>query len=248
MKLYMNTVGPKEICSSVCRPLRKDINMTKKKTLLAACAALLLGGCFKTKITVNVNKDGTANGTMQLLVTETMLTMDGTPLEDAIEEMAEEYRAEYPDATVEVIQEGEPGSRYGGVQVNTMTIENAVITKEGNTIRVEIPIEQLQDEIESETSEESDDEDETASQTSISMLKQYGAEATLIVNMPAKAETNVGTVNGNQVTLDLLETYDTDRLIITCRVSPSPLLFVGIGAGVLAVIAVILILKNKKTV
>lgn len=209
------------------------------KTILAACAALMLSGCFKIRITMNVNKDATADGAMEVLLSESMFSMYGGDIEEGIDAFEAQYREQYPDAKIERLIEGEEGSRFGGVKVYELPIEDSKITKDGNTIRVEIPLGEMQAEIENES-------DMGMGKTSIDALKGYGAEALLTINMPGNAEANAGTVDGKTVTLDLLEKYDTDTLIITCKTGPSALLIAGISAAVLAVIALVLILRGKK--
>lgn len=209
------------------------------KTVLAACAALMLSGCFKIRITMNVNKDATADGAMEILLSESMFSMYGGDIEAGIDAFEAEYRKQYPDAKIERLIEGEGDSRFGGIKVYELPIEDTRITKDGNTIQVEIPLDEVQDEIESES-------DMGMGESSIDSLKEYGAEALLIINMPGKAVANAGTVDGKTVTLDLLQKYDTETLIITCKTGPSALLIAGICAAVLAVIAIVLILRGKK--
>ena len=209
------------------------------RTILAACAALLLSGCFKIRITMNVTKDATADGSMEVLFSESLLSMYGADLEAGINPLEEQYKEQFPDAQIDKISEGEEGSRFGGVKVSAMPIEDARITKEGNVVRVEIPLGELQNEIESES-------DMGMGKMTADALKGYGAEAVLKINMPGNAEANAGVVEGKTVTVDLLEKYDTDTLIITAKTGPSALMIGCICAAVLGALVIAMILYNNK--
>ena len=120
-----------------------------------------------------------------------------------------------------------------------MPIEDARITKEGNVVRVEIPLGELQNEIESES-------DMGMGKMTADALKGYGAEAVLKINMPGNAEANAGVVEGKTVTDDLLEKYETDTLIITAKTGPSALMIGCICAAVLGALVIAMILYNNK--
>ena len=70
------------------------------RTILAACAALLLSGCFKIRITMNVTKDATADGSMEVLFSESLLSMYGADLEAGIDTLEEQYKEQFPDAQI----------------------------------------------------------------------------------------------------------------------------------------------------
>ena len=217
----------------------KGIIMKKKfRTFFVACMAMLLSGCFKVRIVMDVHNDATATGSYSVLMTEQLLTTGGSTVEDALATQVEEVKKEYPDATVEIIREGEGENAYAGYKVSAIPIKDASITKDGNKITVEIPMNSVQNSIEEEAG--------LGNSGSIEALKQAGAESTLTINMPGNATANIGTVSGKTVTVDLLQNYDTDKLIVTCSTGLTPWLIVVIGAAVLAVVAAVLIVTNKK--
>lgn len=216
------------------------INMQKRiKALCAAALACLLTGCFKSRIVIDVTKDGTASGNVTLLMSVSMLTMDGTSVEDSMAEMEAQYREQYPDAKIEPYREGEGENEYAGVRINVIPVEGLDIKKEGRKITVTVPLSGVQDEIA--------DESGTAAQgTNISMLKNYGAEATITVNMPYKPTANYGTVTDNTVTVDLLSNSVKEPLVITCTAGPSPAVIAAIIAGVAVAIGLIAFFVSKK--
>lgn len=221
--------------------LPKGIEIMKKsiKVLCAAALACMLSGCFKSRIVIDVTKDGTASGNVTLMMSVSMLTMDGTSIEDAMAEMEAQYREEYPDAKIEPYREGEGESEYAGVRINVIPVEGLDIKKEGGKITVTVPLSGVQDEIA--------DESGAAEQgTNISMLKNYGAEATIRINMPYKPTANYGTVTDNTVVVDLLSDSVKEPLIITCSAGPSPALIAAIIAVVAVAIGLLAFFLSKK--
>lgn len=220
--------------------------MNKKiRTLCAAAAVLMLSGCFKTRMVIDVSKDGTASGSLTLLMSEAMLTMDGSTVEEALEEMKQNYADQAEDGKIETVREGEGENAYAGVKVSGVPLEegNYQLVKEGNKITLTIPLSEVTDEIVDEAGGEE-------SGMSAAMLKQAGAEATLTVNMPAKAESNLGTVNGNSVTVDLFSSQASGNLIVTCTLGASIWMIAAViaGAGLLIGVTAFLFTRKKQNI
>ena len=82
----------------------------------------------------------------------------------------------------------------------------------------------------------------------VSSLKQHGLELTMIVNMPGKAKSNVGTVNGKTVTIDLLEVPSdvTEFVISSGSGSVLPWIIGGCAVIVAAGAAFVAFMKLRK--
>ncbi|MBR3357734.1 MAG: hypothetical protein IKG46_07865 [Solobacterium sp.] len=179
---------------------------------LALCALLMLSGCIRLRITADVTEKGEVTGDMHLLVHPAALKMAGMDIDEAVRQLEEDYREQYPEAVIERISKTEDGTVMEGVAIHTIRREDihAEVTETGMT--VEFPIRSILDEV------------QRSANVSISTLKQYGSKAVLIINMPSPPQTNVGTVSGNTVTIDLLNIPDDiNDAVITCgTVSPQP--------------------------
>ena len=175
-------------------------------------ALLTLSGCIRLQITADVTEKGEVTGDMHLLVHPAALKMAGLDLDEAVSQLEKDYREQYPEAVIERISETEDGTVMEGVAIHTIRREDihAEVTETGMT--VEFPIRSILDEV------------QRSANVSIATLKQYGSKAVLIINMPAPPKTNVGTVSGNTVTIDLLNIPDDiNDAVITCgTVSPAP--------------------------
>ena len=179
---------------------------------LALAALLVLSGCIRLTITADVTDTGEVTGDMHLLVHPAALKMAGVDLDEAVSQLERDYREQYPEAVVERISEKEDGTVMEGVAIHTIRRKDihAEVTETGLT--VEFPIRTILDEV------------QKSANVSIATLKQYGSKAVLIINMPSPPTTNVGTVSGNTVTIDLLNIPDdiTDAVITCGTVTPVP--------------------------
>ena len=216
----------------------------KLKTVGVAALAVMMSGCFKTRIVIDVSRDATAGGSISLLMSEKMLTTGGTSVEEALEEMKQNYASEIKDREIVTIREGEGEDAYAGVKIIGMPLQEGdyTLVKEGNTITLSVPLGNVQDEIADETGGQS--------QMSPDALKELGAEATLTVNMPGKATSNIGTVNDKTVVVDLFSPDAAGTLVVTCKVGPSGWVIMAIivcAAMVLSIVGFI-ISRRKKTV
>ena len=96
----------------------KDKYEKKNQGTLRRGACMPAYRLLQTRIVIDVTKDGTASGNVTLLMSVSMLTMDGTSIEDSMAEMEAQYREQYPDAKIEPYREGEGENEYAGVRVN----------------------------------------------------------------------------------------------------------------------------------
>ena len=209
------------------------------KIIVTAMMAVLLSGCMKMRVGIDVSSDGTAKESLTILMQNSMLGTD-TDFDTALEEMKKSYQEQYPDQEVEIIKEGDGEEDYSGVCISGMDAEGLSITKEKGKITVELPVNNLQ-------SEMSDVFDYDTSQIDMSTLKEYGFEASVIVNMPSTPETNVGTVEGKQVTIDLLSLPgDVQSIVITCSSGLNLKPFLVGGIVIIAGLAAAFFMKNKK--
>ena len=215
--------------------------MKKVFRAIAACAmAVMLSGCMKIRVDMTVAKDGSVTQNMTFMMSESVLTLDGSDLEKAVESMKEDYIKEYPDAKVEAVTEGEGDDRFGGIKVTGLKNEEIKAVVEGNKMTLTLPLKDLVSEV---------DQAQELSQYGLQLkdLKEYGAEMTMSVTMPGKPETNAGTVTDKTVTVDMLELPEgVDTVTITCTLGPSLSTILLIGACVCFVIAVVMVLFKKK--
>ena len=213
----------------------------KLKTIGLAALAVMLSGCFKTRIVVDVSRDATASGSISLLMSEKMLTTSGSTVEEALEEMKENYASEIKDREIVTVREGEGEDAYAGVKIIGMPLQEGdyTLVKEGNKITLTIPLGNVQDEIADETGGQSQ-------QMSPEALKELGAEATLTVNMPAKATSNIGTVNEKNVVVDLFDSDASGTLVVTCDVGLSPAAIAAILIGAAMVLSIVGFIFSRK--
>ena len=206
--------------------------------------AFVLTGCMKVRIGFDIKKDATLTENMTILFSESMISLTGGSIDENLKSLAESFKEQYPDATVEIIHEGENEEKYGGVVVSGLKsedFENASFTckKEGNVITFELPLTEMQNSIANEI-------DLSSYGLTIAQLKEYGAEMLVTVNMPAKPTSNMGTVEGNKVTLDMLEDGVSGKLVVTCKTGLSTGVLIGIGAAAAVLIIVAILASRSK--
>ncbi|MCR5795531.1 MAG: hypothetical protein K6G61_09365 [Solobacterium sp.] len=213
----------------------------KKLLQKAGILALVLSltGCFKMRMNVDVKSDATYTGSYTVLMKESMLTIGGGTSDEALEQMAEQFKKDDPEAEVEIVKEGEGEDAFAGVKVSKLPADSVKVTKNDNVITLEMDLSDMQNTI-------TEDPEVSSMGLSIASLKEYGAEAVITVNMPGKPEANTGTVEGNRVTVDLLEANEK-TLTVTCKAGLPKAAKIGLGiAGALAVVLVVLLALKKK--
>lgn len=206
---------------------------TIKKIVMSALAVMLTG-CMKVTVTYDVSKDAEVKSSMKFLIGESYLTMGGSTPEEGAESLMESYKESNPDAVLSAVsEEFEDETYYGFIDTNAKPECTAV--KENNTITFTIPRTAVND-MGMEDTEEINEE-----------LKETGLSALLVINMPANAESNFGTVNGKTVTIDVLELpSDAEDIVVTCKLPNLLIPIICAAAAVLLVLFFVMKGKGKK--
>lgn len=225
------------------------------KTLSLLLAVFLLTGCMKIKINFEVNADKSATGSMDLLFEESLLSMSGTSTDEAIEQLKQQMQSSegMENATITSINESIDGKNWAGIHVDgldtTSSEMQTMITEEKidgeDCIVLRMPLDDFKNQVNSELS--------YAAGYSVDKMKALGMEMVLNIKMPGNAKSNVGTVDGQNVTIDLLELTangNQNELVVSSPKSVGMnMTYVYIGIGALVIIGIIaFILKNKKKV
>lgn len=215
---------------------------------------IVLTGCMKMNVNLEIHADKSMTGSMKMLMEESMLTAAGVTKDDMVSQLTEQLQATegMESAKITGVEENIDNATWVGVQVDGLnaTAEEmqASITEETvdgkDCLVLRLPLDDLKQQM--------DTESEAMAGYSVDKLKNLGIEMTMTIKMPGNATSNVGTVDGQNVTIDLLDLSangsNVDELVISSTKSVGmDMTFVYIGIAVLAIIVVIAImLKNKK--
>lgn len=210
---------------------------------------ITLTGCMKINMNIEISEDLKMKGTVEMLMQESMLATLGTSKEEMMSSMKEQILSEEEDVQIEELEKTIDGESWVGISVigsDMYDIDGEdVLEKNGDIITMTLPLNELSDEF--------DEEDDMG--YSLEDLKNYGLEMNMNIKMPGKVTSNVGTVNGDTVEIDLLELMiekNVTNIEIQADMSQSAssnsmMLYVGIAAAVIVVvIAVIIVLKKRK--
>ena len=224
------------------------------KTLSLLLAVFLLTGCMKITINLEVNADKSVNTSMDFLMEESALTASQMTKEEFVEQMKEQMLSSEETKNVKVtsIEETINASNWVGVRMEGLTStadEMGVnITEETidgkDCIVLKLPMEDLSQQMDSQLLQSAD--------YSVDKMKALGLEMVINVKMPGKATSNVGTVDGQNVKIDLLElvsqSHATNEIVISSPKSAGmDMTFIFIGIGALVIIGIVVfVLKNKK--
>ena len=200
-----------------------------KKTilrLLAAVCAFALCGCVRMRMKLDVDSSGKIKSTMTLLLQEDLLNFNGANMEEQIDSMISEYRKQYPLASVKKAEETEGDTVYTGVTVSGITSDEVKAEVADGTVTLRFPVAVLTNELASSVMSGMD--------FSLNDLKQYGAQVTIEINMPAAATSNVGTVDGKHVFIDVLDLpAGTDEIVVSSKAGLPLSTLLLIAGGVL---------------
>ena len=200
---------------------------------------VFLSGCMKTEVTYNVSSDGSVEGSMKFLMAESFLTQDGSDLDQTLEEMKTSFLKDSPGAKGEIIREKDGDTAYAGVKITGMKSEDIKAVKEGNQLVLEVPVRDVENSIAGGSGMDT-------SSITPAQLKSFGCSAVMIINMPASAESNYGTVEGKKVTVDLLSLpAEAETVRVTCAVGGGFPLWIIAAAAALAGAAVFFFRKKK---
>lgn len=224
------------------------------KTLSLLLAVFLLTGCMKMTINLEVNADKSVNTSMDFLVEESALTASQMTKEEFVEQMKEQMLSSEETKNVKVtsIEETINASNWVGVRMeglaSTADEMGVNITEETidgkDCIVLKLPMEDLSQQMDSQLLQSAD--------YSVDKMKALGLEMVINVKMPGKATSNVGTVDGQNVKIDLLElvsqSHATNEIVISSPKSAGmDMTFIFIGIGALVIIGIVVfVLKNKK--
>lgn len=224
------------------------------KTLSLLLAVFLLTGCMKITINLEVNADKSVNTSMDFLMEESALTASQMTKEEFVEQMKEQMLSSEETKNVKVtsIEETINASNWVGVRMeglaSTADEMGVNITEETidgkDCIVLKLPMEDLSQQMDSQLLQSAD--------YSVDKMKALGLEMVINVKMPGKATSNVGTVDGQNVKIDLLElvsqSHATNEIVISSPKSAGmDMTFIFIGIGALVIIGIVVfVLKNKK--
>lgn len=200
-----------------------------KKTMmriLAAVCAFALCGCVRMHMTMDVDSSGKVKSSMTLLMQEDLLNFNGANVEEQIDSMISEYRKQYPLASVRKAEEKDGDTVYTGVSVSGITSDEVKAEVADGVVSLRFPVVALTNELASSVMSGMD--------FSLKDLKEYGAQITLEINMPAEASCNVGTVDGRHVFIDVLELpAGTDEIVVSSKTGLPLSTILLIAGGVL---------------
>lgn len=224
------------------------------KTLSLLLAVFLLTGCMKMTINLEVNADKSVNTSMDFLMEESALTASQMTKEEFVEQMKEQMLSSEETKNVKVtsIEETINASNWVGVRMeglaSTADEMGVNITEETidgkDCIVLKLPMEDLSQQMDSQLLQSAD--------YSVDKMKALGLEMVINVKMPGKATSNVGTVDGQNVKIDLLElvsqSHATNEIVISSPKSAGmDMTFIFIGIGALVIIGIVVfVLKNKE--
>ena len=224
------------------------------KTLSLLLAVFLLTGCMKMTINLEVNADKSVNTSMDFLMEESALTASQMTKEEFVEQMKEQMLSSEETKNVKVtsIEETSNASNWVGLRMeglaSTADELGVNITEETidgkDCIVLKLPMEDLSQQMDSQLLQSAD--------YSVDKMKALGLEMVINVKMPGKATSNVGTVDGQNVKIDLLElvsqSHATNEIVISSPKSAGmDMTFIFIGIGALVIIGIVVfVLKNKK--
>ena len=206
------------------------------------------------RMNFEVGSDKSVRSSMELLIEESALQASQMTKEDFVQQMEDEILSspEGQNAKVTAIDEMIDASQWVGVRIEglTSTVDEMGINIQEETIDgkdclvLRLPLENLSQQMNSEFSQ-------TAGY-SVDKMKALGLEMVMNIKMPGDVESNVGTVDGQNVTIDLLELasqppQENEIVISSAKEASMDMIYVFVGIGILVVIGFIaLILKNKK--
>lgn len=211
------------------------------KKLLLCAAAVLLAGCMKMRMTYDVTKEGDVTASYRMLVSTSFIESMGANVEEAVAELQQKMQEQYPDGKTKLINEKYGEDNYTGFEITDIKNEALKAEVKNGNVTLTIPRNSVEQDV-------SDTIGVDDSSIDVSSLKQHGLELTMIVNMPGAAKSNVGTVNGKTVTIDLLEAPSdvTEFVISSGSGSVLPWIIGGCAVIVAAGAAFVAFMKLRK--
>lgn len=213
-----------------------------------------LTGCMKINMNVEVQSDLTTKMNVEMLMEESLLTANGENPDEVVKQMKEEILSEdeLKDAKVTPIEKTIDGSKWRGLSIDGMAnaeSEDSIKVKKETVdgkekITLTLPM--------NEMSEEMDPSYLSSMGYSVDQMKKLGMEMNVTIKMPGAATSNVGKVDGNTVTIDLLELLannNTQDIVISSELSSGGFnmtMILVIVAIVVVLGGVVIFMKKKK--
>ncbi len=225
------------------------------KVFIIVAMMFMFTGCMKMNMKYEVKADGTLDVSMEMLMEESLLTMDGQNPEEAIKDMEEQMKssADMKDAKVSPISKTIDGKKWSGISVVGTSSDSKKFLKEEkidgtDSIVLTLPMSNATGGI---SGSQMDPSQLAAQGYSLAKIKEMGTEMNVVITMPSSPKSNVGEVKGNTVTIDLLElsvnNQKGDIIISSAKSSGVPMSLILGGVGVVAlVVTIVMVLKNKK--
>lgn len=223
----------------------------KKITNILLCFLLLitLSGCMKVNIGLVIEDETNYEATVEMLLDKDMMTAYGYSDEEIAEMLIADSDIE-GDVEYKSVTRTIDGKEWVGVMAEGSTADLGDISqyisketingKESLVLRMDM----------SELSSMTDTDGMEA--YSIDQMKALGMEMTFSVTMPSHVVANMGNVDGNTVTIDLLDIMvnppQDDELVVSAVIGGNNImLYIGVGcAVVVAVVILVFVLKKKK--
>lgn len=217
------------------------------KLVLTFVLALVLTGCMKVNMVIDVDEKGKAELSAEVLYSEEMLDSMGYTVDQMNEQMTTQMGMA-DGSEYEEISKTIDGEKYVGASFKQETNNDKIAEVKDGKVTLTIPADEL-----SELTGGFDESSLSAYGYSVDTLKKNGVEMNMVLNMPGKAESNVGKVDGSKVTIDLFDLMvnpTNDDIVITSSIgggSSNTILYIGIAAAAVVVIGVafVLVKKNK---
>lgn len=217
-----------------------------KKTVIALISAFALTGCMKMDMTFNVESAEKMTMGVELLLSPELYAEVGDSLEQSAKETIE---TDAENVKVEVIEKNIDDETWKGVFIQgDVTGEDlsAFVKEDGDNLVFTLSKDDTNELLGEETMGGMTKED-------IESYLNYGFSMNIHVSMPNTPTTNIGTVNGNTVDIDLLSDeyleLSDEGIIISCSNHSQSVPYVPIVLGCLVVVAGLaglLLFKNKK--
>jgi len=214
-----------------------------RRALGSLAIALLLSGCFKVNMNLDVAADDTVSGTAVIAVDESLLELSGQDVDDLFADMdlselpagssAEPYRE---DGFVgqQVTFDSVPLSEFAGSGALSATGEDLSIVREGDEFRVSGAFDMSGEEF-------------TGTEVPQEFLENF--EFTIAITFPGKVVSATGDIDGNTVTWEptIGENTRIEAVASAIPSSSSPiLLIVLVALGALVLGAVVFFLTRRK--
>ncbi len=217
--------------------------------ILALCLLFSLSGCMKINIGLIIEDENTYKASIEMLVDKEMMKAYGYSDEEIEQSLIAGSETE-GDVEYESITRTIDGKEWVGVAAEgTSGMEDIsqYLSKEKIDGRESLVLRMDMSELSSMT------DTGGLEAYSVDQMKLLGMEMTLTVTMPGKVTANMGDIKDNTVTIDLLDLManppEDDELVISSAIGNDNLmLYIGIGAIVVAAVAigVFILLKKKK--